>query len=156
MAELMLNRMNKQGRIYALEIGAEMKEQLFQRQINDTRLLIIHQRIDEPFQLSVKTTFAFISFVLHGLNQDQRLQVMENVYQNLQDGGKFCILDYNYFSVEDAPWYVRFAIRRIECAPTEDFIIRDWPFLLVEKGFSNISLRQYVKGYVRLLCCCKQ
>jgi len=155
MASLMLQQMNNQGRIYALEIGEEMKEQLSRLQKRDERLTIIHQRIDEPFLLPIQVTLVFISFVLHGLNQPERLQVIQNVHQNLTVGGKFCILDYHHFSLPDAPWYIRFGIRHIECKPTEDFISRDWPALLQEKGFSNIQVNQYASKYIRLLCCQK-
>jgi ubiquinone/menaquinone biosynthesis C-methylase UbiE len=155
MASLILKQMNKQGRIYALEIGEEMKEQLYRLQKRDDRLMIIHQRIDEPFLLPIKVTLVFISFVLHGLKQAERLQVIQNVYQNLQVGGKFCILDYNHFSLLNAPWYIRLVIRHLECKPTEDFIARDWPALLQEKRFSNIQFNLYFSKYIRLLCCQK-
>lgn len=155
MVRLMLQQMNKQGRIYALEVGEEMKAHLFELQKSDARLIIIHQRIEEPFLLPVQATLVFISFVLHGLHQHHRLQVIQNVHQNLQVGGRFCILDYNHFSLENAPWYVRLGIRHIECETTEDFITRDWPSLLPERGFSNIQLRRYARGYIRLLCCQK-
>ena len=83
--------MGTQGKIYALEIGEEMREQLNQRQMKDSRIHIINQRIEQSFQLPEKASLAFISFVLHGLEQSNRLRVIENVANNLRDSGRFCI-----------------------------------------------------------------
>lgn len=152
MAEIILSQLDQNSRLYALEIGKEMIQHLTKLQQRDPRLIIIQQRIDEPFQLPDPIDLSFISFVLHGLQQTQRLQVIENVYSNLRTGGRFCILDYNSFEVSQAPWYIRFAIRRLECKPTEDFIARDWPTLLSERGFSHIHIRPHFRNYLRLLC----
>ncbi len=154
-AELMLNRMGPAGKIYALEIGEEMRRQLEQRRENDQRITVINQRIEQPFQLPEKATLAFISFVIHGLQQSDRLKVVRNVRDNLAEGGRFCILDYNHFVVDEAPWYVQFGIRKLECKPTEEFINHDWPELLRGEGFGNFEEQIYFKGYLRLLCATK-
>jgi demethylmenaquinone methyltransferase/2-methoxy-6-polyprenyl-1,4-benzoquinol methylase len=151
-AELMLRTMGNGGKVYALEIGPEMLEQLQQRQQNDSRIHILNQRIDEPFQLPEPATVAFISFVLHGFEQDDRIKIIENVRNNLTPNGRFCILDYNQFSVDDSPWYARFAIRKVECELAEDFINRDWPTILQEHGFQPDYEKLYFRNYVRLLC----
>ncbi len=155
MAELVLNRLDQNSRFYALEIGKEMIDHLTKLQQRDPRLIIIPQRIDEPFLLPEPVDLSFISFVLHGLQQAQRIKVIENVYANLRTGGKFCILDYNSFAIDQSPWYIRFAIRQLECEPTEDFIARDWPTWLTEHGFSHVHIRYHFKNYIRLLCCIK-
>lgn len=155
MAELVLNQLDQNSRFYALEIGKEMINHLTKLQQKDPRLIIIPQRIDEPFLLPEPIDLTLISFVLHGLKQTQRMKVIENVYTNLRTGGKFCILDYNSFAIDQSPWYIRFAIRQLECEPTEDFIARDWPTLLTEHGFSHIHIRYHFKNYIRLLCCVK-
>jgi len=155
-AEIMLQYMGADGKIYALEIGEEMREQLVRRHMGDSRIHILNQRIEQSFQLPENATLAVISFVLHGLDQSNRLRVIENVSNNLIESGRFCILDYNHFTVQDSPWYVKFAIRKIECETTEDFIIRDWEKLLASFGFENISTKTYFKNYLRLLCCHKK
>ncbi len=151
-AELMFRHLGPRGKVYALEIGKEMLEQLQQRQQNEPRLHIINQRIDEPFRLPEPATVAFISFVLHGFEQEDRLKIIENVRHNLSEGGRFCILDYNQFSVDESPWYVRFAIRKVECELAEDFINRDWPTILRDQGFEFDGETTYFRNYVRLLC----
>ncbi len=154
--KLMFDYLGPESRIYALEIGEEMRRQLAELQKNEPRLVIINQRIEKAFRLPEQASLAFISFVIHGLKQENRLMVVQNVADNLRPGGRFCILDYNHFSVDNAAWYIRFGIRRMECKPTEDFIDRDWPALLEEKGFTDVSTKTYFGGIVRLLCSVKK
>ena len=103
-ATLMLRYLGAAGKVYALEIGDEMRKQLSERQKMDSRIEILNQRIEFPYQLSEKGSLAFISFVFHGLEQPKRLQVLQHVSDNLFPGGRFCILDYNHFSVSDSSW----------------------------------------------------
>ncbi|MBN2365681.1 MAG: class I SAM-dependent methyltransferase [Calditrichaeota bacterium] len=154
-ADLMLQYMNEHGKIYAIEIGEEMRKQLNHRQKSDSRIRVVHQRIEEKFILPELATVAFISFVMHGLEQPDRLKAIDNVYSNLSGLGRFCILDYNHFNVDHAPWYVKLAVRRLECKPTESFIQKDWQSLLQKKGFSEFTTVTYFRNYIRLLCCVK-
>ncbi|MFZ0389395.1 MAG: methyltransferase domain-containing protein [Calditrichia bacterium] len=151
-AELILQRLNDSSRLYALEIGEEMRRQLQRRRQNDSRISILNQRIEEPFSLPEPATVALISFVLHGLPQGKRLKVVENAANNLLPGGRFCIWDYNHFTVDEAPWWVRLGVRKIECKPTEEFIRQDWPRILHRYGFESHQTRTYFRSYIRLLC----
>ncbi len=155
-SEIFLELLGPQSKIYALEIGEEMRQQIEKRQQAESRLLLLNQRIEQPFLLPETATVAFISFVIHGLQQESRLKVIENVYQNLESGGKFCILDYNHFAVDSSPWYVRFAIQKLECEPTENFIQQDWPKILHKHGFESTSEKYYFRNYLRLLCAYKK
>jgi len=134
-ADIMLSYMRNEGRVFTLEIGDEMRDQLSLRQKDDSRIHILNQRIELPFRLPEKSTLAFISFVLHGLEQQNRLRVVRNVSENLVSNGRFCILDYDHSSVQDPPWYIRIGIRTIECKPAEDFIDKDWQEILSQNGF---------------------
>ena len=154
-AELILRRLNSNSKIYALEIGEEMIKQLQKRQRRYSQIHIIRQRIEDSFQLPQPATLAFISFVLHGLDHEKRREVLQNVHHNLAEGGKFCILDYNHFDIDEAPWYLRVFIRKFECKPAADFIQRDWPTILEQNGFNKISQKFYFKNYLRLLCAFK-
>lgn len=155
-AEIMLQYMSANSKIYALEIGEEMRDQLAKRMMADARIHILNQRIEQSFQLPENASLAFISFVLHGLDQSNRLRVLKNVSSNLTESGRFCVLDYNHFAVQESPWYVKFAIRKVECETTEDFISRDLEKLLSENGFEKFSTKTYFKNYLRLLCCHKK
>ncbi len=151
-AELMIPYIGTKGKVYALEIGEEMKAQIQERQQQFPQIELIHQRIEQPFTLPQPVDKVFISFVLHGFEQEQRLSIIRNAYSLLKPGGEFCILDYHHFDVDRAPWYIRFAIRKVECQLAEDFINRDWPAILKESGFNSTREQAYFGGYVRLLC----
>ncbi len=155
-AELMFNHLGSDGKLFALEIGEEMRRQLEERRKTHPNLVVLNQRIEQPFRLPESATVAFISFVLHGLEQEDRLKVLENVRNNLAENGRFCMLDYAHFSVDEAPWYVRFGIRRLECQLAEEFIGYDWKRILRESGFEPDSETFYFRGYIRLLCAVKK
>jgi len=89
--------------------------------------------------------------VLHGFVQEKRDIIIQNACNALKPGGKFAILDYNNFSVDQAPWYIRFAIRKVECPLAEDFIRRDTRQMLASHGFCDFDERLFMGGYVRLL-----
>ncbi len=149
---LMMPYLKENGKIYALEIGKEMQDQLRKKQGKYPQIELLDQRIEEPFSLPEKVDKAFISFVLHGFEQPERLKIIENVKQNLKSGGEFCILDYNHFAVDRASWYIRFFIRKLECELAEDFINHDWKEILTELGFTNLREHRYFGGYIHLLC----
>ncbi len=149
---LMIPYLKEEGKIYALEIGKEMQDQLRKKQQEYPQIELLDQRIEQPFSLPEKVDKAFISFVLHGFEQPDRLKIIENVKNNLKPGGEFCILDYNHFVVDRAPRYIRFFIRRLECELAEDFINRDWKKFLSELGFQNLREHRYFGGYIHLLC----
>ncbi len=151
-AQLMLQYLGPGGKIYALEIGKEMQAQIRAKQQTSPQILLIDQRIEQPYQLPEPVDRVFISFVLHGFEQPQRLQIIANARQHLKPHGKFCLLDYHHFDVDHAPWYVRIAIRKVECQLAEDFIQRDWPHILSQEGFTIWKEHTYLGGYVRLLC----
>jgi hypothetical protein len=79
-----------------------MRGQLSERQKRDSRIHILNQLIEHLFQLPEKATIVFTSFVLHGLNQQNRLRVVYNVFENLVSNARFYILDSNHFSVKDS------------------------------------------------------
>ena len=155
-AELMFTYLDARGKLFALEIGEEMRWQLEERKSSHPNLIILNQRIEQPFRLPEPATVAFISFVLHGLEQEERLKVLENVHNNLAEKGRFCILDYAHFNVDEAPWYVRLGIRRLECQLAEEFIGYNWKELLRDYGFEPYSENFYFHNYIRLLCARKK
>jgi len=147
---LMLKEIGKEGRITGIEIGEVMKEK-FLKKCNFPNIKLIDRKIDEPFKLDKKFDRAFISFVLHGFIHEKREIILENVKHMLKPGGKFSILDYNEFDVDNSSFFVKFAIRKIECPLAEDFIERDWKTILSKYGFIKFEESFYFKKKVRLL-----
>ncbi|OPX35043.1 hypothetical protein B1H10_02145 [candidate division KSB1 bacterium 4484_188] len=153
---LMRHYLNESGSILGLDISSEMETQFRENCQQFPNVSFRNQRIDTPFTLEQKYDKAFISFVLHGFPHEIRLKIIENVYRNLTDGGKFCILDFNEFSLKEMPFYLRIPFKTIECKYAFDFIERDWKQILGEQGFANFEESFMFKKYVRLLIAQKQ
>jgi ubiquinone/menaquinone biosynthesis C-methylase UbiE len=149
-----ISLMNKylaaEGRARGLDIGPEMLEQAQRRFAGDSRIAVENRRIEEPLPYQEEFDKVFISFVLHGLLQEDRLKVIGNACLALKPGGEFLILDYNEFDLKRSPWLVRFAFDR-ECRLATEFIGRDLQAMLREGGFDGFRLNTYYGGYVRLL-----
>jgi len=149
-----INLMNKYlsdaGRVLGLDIGSEMLEQAQRRFASHPRVAIEKQRIEESQPHQDEFNKVFISFVFHGLIQEDRLKVIANARRALKPGGEFLILDYNEFDLKHSPWLVRFAFN-LECPLATDFIGWDLQALLREQGFDGFRVHTYYRGYVRLL-----
>ncbi len=151
---LMLKYLGENGKITGLDIGEEMIEK-FKKNCNGKNAAIIKKRIDEPLNFEDDFDLAFISFVLHGFIQEKREIIIKNGYNVLKKGGRFAILDYNEFDVEQSSLFVKFAIRKVECPLAEDFIKRDWKTILTGIGFKDFKEKFYYKNKVRLLIAIK-
>jgi ubiquinone/menaquinone biosynthesis C-methylase UbiE len=148
---LMARHLSGEGRIVGLDIGREMLEQARRRCQHLPNVKIEKQRVEEPLPYRDEFDKAFISFVLHGFVQEDRLRIVANVYRALRPGGRFLILDYDEFEPDRSFWPVRFAFRHMECPLATDFVRRDWRAVLREEGFGDFQAHRYYFGYVRLL-----
>jgi len=151
---LMLEYTGDKGSITGIEIGKEMKKK-FQKNCYQPNIDLIDKKIDEPLELDKKFDLVFISFVLHGFIQEKREIIIKNARKALKPGGRFSILDYNEFDVENSGLFTRFAIRKLECPLAEDFIVRDWKSILEKMGFKISDEKYYYKKKIRLLTAIK-
>ena len=150
-ALLMREHIGESGKITALEIGDEMKAQFRRKTAPYPNIELVDRRIDEPLAYENEYDVVFISFVLHGFVQELRDVIIQNAYRALKPGGRFAILDYANFDVDRAVWYVKWAIRKVECPLAEDFIRRDTEAMLKEHGFGCFESRFHFKNYLRIL-----
>ena len=148
---LLMREYVDKGEIVALEIGEEMKKQFKKKCSSFSNIKLLDRRIDEPLDFKEEFDVVFISFVLHGFIQEKREIIIQNAFNALKKGGRFAILDYSSFDVDSAPWYVKFAIRKVECPLAEDFIKRDTKKMLKDFGFDRFEENFYFKNFVRLL-----
>jgi demethylmenaquinone methyltransferase/2-methoxy-6-polyprenyl-1,4-benzoquinol methylase len=147
---LMNKYLSKKGRAVGLDIGTEMLEQARRRFANHSHVAIEKQRIEEPLPYQDEFNKIFISFVFHGLIQEDRQKVITNAYRALVPGGEFLILDYNEFDLQHSPGLVRVAFK-LECPLATDFIGRNLQAILRDGGFDGFRVHTYYRGYVRLL-----
>ena len=147
---LMVKYLSGEGRIVAVDISDDMITQLRSRLGVYPNANIVKARIDRPLPLKNHFDKVFISFVLHGFPQDSRKIVVENAYQMLRDGGSFFVLDYNEFSLDRMPFFLRIPFRLLECPYAFDFIDRDWKKILADVGFDEFEEDIFYR-YIRLL-----
>lgn len=148
--DLMSKYLSTEGRVVGLDIGQEMLEQARSRFANQPRITIAEQRIEVPLPYMEEFDKVFISFVLHGLIQEDRQKVILNALRALKPGGEFLILDYNEFDMEKANWLVKFAFK-MECPLATEFVGRDLQALLTEQGFEAYRVHTYYGRHIRLL-----
>jgi len=148
---LMARNLSDQGRILGLDVGTEMLEQAQRRCRGLPNITFEKQPIEMPLPYQEEFDKAFMSFVLHGFVQEDRLLIISNIYKALRPGGEFFVLDYDQFEPDDAIWPVRWAFQHVECPLASDFARRDWQEILGEQGFGEFQTHRYYFGYVRLL-----
>ncbi len=149
----MVKYLSDEGEIVGLDIGDDMIATFQKKCSRYPNVRVIKRRIDTPLEEDFREKFdkVFISFVIHGLPHESRLQVLKNAAFALKEGGEFFILDYNEFDPEKLPFYKRAAFKFIECPYAFDYVRRDWKKLLSEAGFGNFEEKIYFLGMVRLL-----
>ena len=149
-ASLMKKYLSDKGKILGLDIGDEMLEQAHHNFRNYPNITFKKQRIDEPLLYKDEFDKVFISFVLHGFIQEDRLKIIANAHNALHSGGEFIILDYNEFDPAKSPWLVQ-TVFKMECPLATDFVLRDWKSTLKGNGFHNFRKKTHYFGYVQLL-----
>ena len=147
---LMLDYVKERGRVMGVDIGEEMISQ-FRKNCCFPNTGLMEQRIDEPLGIDREYDVVFTSFVLHGFMQEKREIIIDNAFKALKDNGRFAILDYNEFDVDNSSWFVKFLIRKAECPLAEDFIRRDVKAVLKNRGFISFKEYYYYRNHIRLL-----
>lgn len=148
---LMAKHLSKKGKLIGIDISQEMISQFKKRCVNFPNVKIIHARVDQSLPFREEFDKVFISFVLHGFPQEVREVIIKNVFESLKSGGSFFILDYNEFSYNETPFYLKVPFKLIECPYAFDFIERDWKQILANHNFSGFEEFFFFKDYVRLL-----
>lgn len=148
---IMMKYLSKGGNLIGLDISEEMIVQFKRKCLAFPNAEIFNQRIDQHLPYEREFDKVFIAFVLHGFPQNIRELIIGNAFRVLRDDGEFFILDYNEFSFEDIPFYVKVLFRFGECPYAFDFIKKDWKRILTTKGFNRFGEYLFFNGYVRLL-----
>ena len=139
------------GELIGFDISKEMISQFKKNCMDFPNIRIINGRIDEDLVYERYFDKVFISFVLHGFPQKARNKIIRNAFKALKKGGEFFILDYNEFSLNEIPFYLRIAFKLMECPYAFDFIEKDWKKILSLRGFSDFREHFFFSGYIRLL-----
>lgn len=148
---LMMKYLSKEGKLIGIDISQEMISQFKKNCASFPNAKIIHARVDQPLPFRDEFDKVFISFVLHGFPQNVREVIIKSALHVLKDNGSLFILDYNQFSYDDTPFYLKVSFKLIECPYALDFIERDWKRILANYNFAGFEELFFFKDYVRLL-----
>ncbi len=148
---VMLEALGSTGRVVGVDISQEMLRQARQRCRAYPHVSFLNRRIEEPLPFHKEFDKAFISFTLHGFEDEDKERVIANADRALKPGGIFWILDYNEFDL-DRQWFpFRWAFRHFECELASEFLSLDLRGMLAHHGFGSFVTYPFLQGYVRLL-----
>lgn len=148
---LIAKYLSEKGRLIGIDISQEMISQFKKKCANYSNIKIIHARADKSLPFKKEFDKAFISFVLHGFPQNVREVIIKGIFEVLRSNGTLFILDYNEFSYDEIPLYLKILFKLIECPYAFDFIERDWKQILANHNFADFEEFFFFKDYVRLL-----
>ena len=148
---VMLEALGSTGQVVGLDISQEMLRQARHRCRTYPQVTFLNQRIEQPLSFDEEFDKAFISFTLHGLEDEDKERVIANAHRALKPGGTFWVLDYNEFDL-DRQWFpFRWTFRRFECELASEFLSLDLKGMLAQQGFGDFVSYPFLWGYVRLL-----
>ena len=147
----MAKKVGPESRILGLDISKEMISIAKKRCQQYSQAQFQEQRIEEPLSFKEEFDNVFISFVLHGFEDNQKLKIIDNVFRALKPGGIFYILDYSHFDLEKLWFPIRWVFIHGECELAVEFLKLDLKRMLFNQGFTNFEEEFFFKKYLRLL-----
>ena len=148
---LMAGRLGSHGKIVGLDISDEMLSRARKRCRKYPNVTFEKQRIELPMPYKEEFDKVFISFVLHGFENDQKVGIIRNAYQALKPGGNFYILDYAEFDINGMWFPLRWAFARWECQLAVEFLKLDIKGMLCAQGFTDFKEEFFFRQHLRLL-----
>jgi len=148
---LIAQKIGPKGSILGLDISNEMLALSRKRCQSYPNIEFREQRIETPLTYQQEFDKVFISFVLHGFEDAQKLKIIRNASQALKPGGVFCVLDCNEFNLERLWFPLRWGFIRGECQLALEFLRLDLKGMLSSQGFTSFEEELFLRGHVRLL-----
>lgn len=140
-----------QGEIVGLDISDIMIEKSKKRCRNYDNVRFEKARIEEELPYREYFDKAFISFVLHGFEQEDREKILKNIHFALKPKGELFILDYTHAHPREVQGIYKIFLTKLECPLAYEFVILDQEAFLKEFGFSNFSYNYFFYKRVNLL-----
>jgi len=148
---LMIAKVGCHGKVVGLDISDEMLSRAQEHCRKYSNATFEKQRIELSLPYREEFDKVFISFVLHGFEDDQKTEIIHNAYQALKPAGAFYILDYSEFDLERLWFPLRWAFTHWECQLATEFLKLDIKQILHSQGFTESEEEFFFKGYLRLL-----
>jgi len=147
----MAEKVGPYGKIVGVDISDDMLSRARKRCHNYPNVIFNKQRAELPLPYKEDFEVVFISFVLHGFENTQKLGIIHNAYQALKAGGSLYVVDYAEFDLGRVWLPLRWAFTHWECQLAVEFLVLDIKELLRSQGFSNFEEEFFFKRYLRLL-----
>jgi ubiquinone/menaquinone biosynthesis C-methylase UbiE len=147
----MAEKVGPYGKIIGVDISDEMLRQARNRCYKYPNVLFNKQRAELPLPYKEDFEVVFISFVLHGFENTQKLWIIHNAYEALRAGGSLYLLDYAEFDLGRVWLPLRWAFTHWECQLAVEFLELDIKEMLRSQGFSNFEEEFFFKKHLRLL-----
>ena len=144
-------KLGTRGKLVGLDISDEMLSQARKRCYKYSNVFFEKQRIEQGLPYKEKFDKVFISFVLHGFEDEQKQQIIHSALQALKPGGSFYILDYSEFNLEKLWLPLRRAFIRWECQLAAEFLKLNLRDMLQKHGFNDFEEVVFFKGHLRFL-----
>jgi len=148
---LAVNESDSVGRIVGVDISPQMLHRARRRCERYPQISFVEQRIEQPLPFTEEFDKVFISFVLHGFEDEDKRRIIANAQNALKQDGSLWILDYNEFDLEKVYWPLQWLFRRLECELATEFLKLNLTEMLAESGFEHFISHEFLHGYVRLL-----
>ena len=147
----MAEKVGPYGKIIGVDISDDMLRQARKRCYKYPNVIFNKQRAELPLPYKEDFEVVFISFVLHGFENTQKLWIIHNAYEALRAGGSLYLLDYAEFDLGRVWLPLRWAFTHWECQLAVEFLELDIKEMLRSQGFSNFEEEFFFKKHLRLL-----
>jgi len=148
---LMAKKVGPKGKVLGLDISKEMLRLSRKRCQPYPNASFKEQRIEAPLTNQEEFDKVFISFVLHGFENHQKIEIIGNAYRALKPGGTFYVFDYNEFDIRRLWFPLRWAFVHGECQLALEFLKLDLKEMLSRQRFTRLEEELFLKGHLRLL-----
>jgi len=152
----MVNESDSVSRIVGVDISPQMLHRARRRCQRYPRISFVEQRIEQPLPFTEEFDKVFISFVLHGFEDEDKRRIIANAQQALRQDSTLWILDYNEFNLENVYWPLQWLFRHFECELAAEFLRLNLKEMVAGGGFGDFISHEFLHGYVRLLGAQKQ
>jgi len=151
----MAEKVGSGGKIVGLDISDEMLSRAWKRCRKYPNVTFEKLRIELPLEYKGEYDKVFISFTLHGFEDDQKAGIIRNAYQALKPGAGFHVLDYAEFDIDRVWFPLRWAFARWECQLAMEFLKLDIKGMVYTQGFTDVKEEFFLRGHLRLLSAAK-
>jgi ubiquinone/menaquinone biosynthesis C-methylase UbiE len=148
---LMADKLGSAARVVGVDISPRMLRHARRRCNPYPQITFRELRIEEPLPFAEEFDSVFISFALHGFEDEDKRRIFANARKALRQNGSLWILDYNEFDLEQMYWPLQWLFTHLECELASEFLTLNLARMLAENGFEHFVSHEFLRGYVRLI-----